>query len=394
MRAGLRRTTTAGAAATAALLLGSLTPMTARAAESVPSALAAPAQVDVRTALRPEPSSLAPGREFQLNLSTDVVSGTVTELAVTIALPAGLTYRRPSDPNDLEYQRCVPSANGRTVTCRSLDAPHEQVWEQLGILVDKDVKPDSAFTITATTDIGDAVDTKPEDNTATATVKVRTGTDVGVSWQPPTVSVRPGRTVETKLVITNHGPGVVAPFEQAAKLHIDSTAFRTWPSAPDGCWADPNVLVCDLLSELAAGESRTFVLRWTFPKESGGRTFRVLTTLFSSGSDPDADNDRAELVLKVAKAPTTSPKPTPTPKPTPKPTTSKPTPKSTASTAPTPVTGGGWGVTPQGTGGGSLAETGSGPVTAVAAGAAALVLTGGALLVVRTRLRRKERDSQ
>ncbi|MFJ9741187.1 hypothetical protein [Streptomyces sp. NPDC101166] len=398
MRSGPRRTTAmtaAGTTATAALLLGSLTPTAAQAAQAAP---AAPAQADVRTTLRPEPTSVAPGREFQLNLVTDLVTGSVPKLAVTVALPAGLTYARPTDPDDLEYQRCVPSADGRTVTCRSLDAPHEHVWEQLGIRVDKGVNPGAAFTVTATTDIGDVVDSKPEDNTATATVRAVTGTDVGVSWQPPTVPARPGRPVVTKLVVTNHGPGSVAA-GQAVKLHIDSTAFRTWPSAPRSCWADPDVLVCETPSELAAGESHTFELRWTFPKESGGRKHRVLTTLFSDALDPCVDNDRAELVLDVAKTPPPGPKP---PKPTPTPTSTagpKPTPTPTASptgpgatASPAPATGGGSGVTPQ-SGGGHLAATGAGPMPALAAGAAVLVLAGGALLAVRARMRRRQDDS-
>ncbi|MFJ1735130.1 hypothetical protein [Streptomyces sp. NPDC088254] len=404
MRSGPRRTTArptattaAGATATAALLLGSLTPTIAQAAPAAASA--APAHADVRTTLRPEPTSVAPGRVFHLHLVTDLVTGAVPKLAVTLTLPAGLTYARPTDPDNLQYRRCLPSADGRTVTCRSLDAPHEHVWEQLGIRVGKDVNPGAALTVTATTDIGDAIDDKPEDNTATATVRAVTGTDVGVSWQPPTVPARPGRPVVTKLVVTNHGPGS-ATAGQAVKLHIDSTAFRTWPSAPRSCWADPDVLVCETPSELAAGESHTFELRWTFPKESGGKKFRVPTTLSHDALDPCLDNDRAELVLDVAKTPPPGPKP---PKPTPTPTSTagpKPTPTPTASpsgpgatASPAPATGGGSGVTPQ-SGGGHLAATGAGPMPVLAAGAAVLVLAGGALLAVRARMRRDERDSR
>ncbi|MGW7165677.1 hypothetical protein ACWGH3_10330 [Streptomyces sp. NPDC054884] len=354
MWGGLARTTGAGAAA---LLLSSLA---VSAAQAAPAA----AEVDVKTSLRLEPTSVAPGRMVRLDLQTDVVTGTVPNLATTVTLPTGLTYVPPTDPKYVGYKTCTPSKDGRRVTCRPLDEP-EHVYAHLAVKVDKDVAPGTSLSITAAADIGDAVDTKPEDNTATATVEARTGTDVGIAWKPQTVPVKPGETVLTELVITNHGPVEVASGE-AVKLSIDTNVIHVWPTAPKSCWTDMNVLVCETPSRLAPGESHTFALHWTFPKDAGGKTFRVWTTLLNdSALDPVMDNDTTELFFKIAKLSTSTPRPTPTARPT---------------------TGGASGTTPQ-QGGGQLAESGTGSLTPAAATAAALTLTGGALLV-RKRVRR------
>ncbi|MFE7955224.1 hypothetical protein [Streptomyces sp. NPDC057413] len=342
------------------------------AAPAAPAVPAAPSQADVRTTLSPEPATVAPGRVFQLNVSTDLITGTVPELAVVITLPRGLTYQRPTEHNDLEYIRCVPSADGRTVTCRSLDAPHEHVWEQLAVRIDPDVAVGTTLPITATTVIGDAVDTHPEDNTASVSVTAGSGPDLGVVWKQDRISVRPGEDVHTELVLTNHGPGAVR-----------YTAVRFWmgwdywpkPGHDQGCWADPGELTCDVL-DLAAGESRTYSFTWNFPAKAAGTTYRVPTGVYPTGVlDPNPANDEAPITFTITKPAMPAPKPTPTGPATP-----------AAPATPPAATG----VTPQG-GGGGLAATGSDGLP-LAGAAAALVLTGG-VLVARARGRRREQGS-
>ncbi|MFF9819760.1 hypothetical protein [Streptomyces sp. NPDC014006] len=396
MRSGGRRARITGAAA-AALLLGALAAPAAHAAPTqpaAPAAPAAPAEADVRTSLRPEPTTLAPGRSFQLNLTTDVITGTVPELATVITLPAGLTYDRPSSHDDLEYTRCVPSTDGRTITCRSLDAPHEHVWESLTVQVDRDVAPGTNLPITAKAVIGDAVDTKPEDNTATASVRVAVSEDIGVAWKPAKASVKPGERVAARFVVTNHG-------SQPAQVN----AVRFWlgfdywdgTSTPDdpGCWADPGELICDIWRKLDPGESISYDFAWTFPQKAAGSRYTMAGSLaFPDVLDPDPANDRDDLVIAIGTSskPTPTPKPTATPAPKPKPTAKPaPEPTPTASTTP-PGTGTGTDVTPQG-GGGELAATGADGLTLAGAAATAMAVAGGAL-VLTARGRRREHGSR
>ncbi|MFF9841187.1 hypothetical protein [Streptomyces sp. NPDC013740] len=363
-------------AGAAALLLGTLGALGALA--TAPAYAADPAPVDAVTTLRAEPKDLAPGRTLQLSLVTDVVAGTVPKLASTISLPPGVTYLRP-EPGDLEYTRCLPSPDGRSVTCRSLDAPHRHVWEQLTVKVGEGVAVGTELTFTATTDIGDAVDAKPENNTASAAVKVGTGPDLGITWKAPSGGVRVGRDVPVDLVITNHGPGTV----KAAVARF-STGWKYLPTTDDKrCWWDPGTAVCETYEPLAPGESVSFTFTWNFPEKAAGTTYRGSAGLMSADPlDPVQANDEAELVLRVLKA--TAPTPTPTPKPTPTPTGTPPKPAptptptaSTAAPAPAPATQ---------SGGGALADTGSGPLGALAGTAAAL--TGAGVLLARARRRR------
>ncbi|POX46280.1 hypothetical protein C3489_32325 [Streptomyces sp. Ru71] len=289
-----------------------------------------------------------------------------------ITLPRGLTYQRPTDHHDLEYTRCTPSAHGRVITCRSLDTPHDHVWEQLAMRIDPDVAPGTTLPVTATAVIGDAVDTHPEDNTAAASVTAGSGPDVGVAWKRDRITVKPGEDVRTELVVTNHGPGTV-----------QHTAVRFWmgwdhwpkPGYDSGCWADPGELICDL-PELAAGESHTYSFTWNFPAKAAGTTYRVPTDLYPADFlDPDPANDQAPLIFTITEPATPTRKPAPTASAAP-----------TGSETPTPPAA--TGATPQG---GGLAATGTDGLP-LAGAAAALVLTGGAL-VARARGRRREQGS-
>ncbi|MGW7429118.1 hypothetical protein ACWGIN_06160 [Streptomyces sp. NPDC054861] len=367
MRRGPVRTATAIGAT--ALLLGSLT-ATARAAD-------APGGVDVKTTLTTDVKAVAPGRTVIVAVGADVVSGSLPALGVTIPLPRGVTYVESlSHP-----ARCTPTPDGRTLACRTRDS-EQQVGEQVRLKLGKDVPAGTTLAFTATADLGDAVDTRPEDNTATATVDVRTGNDVGVEWKAPTGSVRPGEKVRTELVVTNHGPGRIESFVVHLSLYGDYGDY--WPGGYDkACWADPGSLVCDLYDGLAPGESYALPFTWTFPQKAAGTTFRVPAGLYPADIlDPETANDGDDLVLRIAKGP----KPTPTPTPTTGPPSPKPTatPTPTASTtapAPsaTPTGGSGSGT------GGELADTGSGSTAAAAGLAGALILAGGLALLVRPR---------
>jgi hypothetical protein len=338
----------------------------------VKGAQAAPADpVDVEARLELPSRTTAPGERFGVRAIADVESGQVPKLGLTLTLPQGVTYQGTID--NAANGDCTPSADGRTVTCVPNDGQMKLVSAEVAVKVGADVAPGTELAFTTTADIGDAVDVKPENNTATGKVTVTAPADLGIEWKAPSGLVNPGEDVETDLVVTNHGPGPV---------EVESVDFQVgwdyWPKSGVGknCWADPGVLVCDVNRELAPGETVTLPFTWNFPVKAAGTTYRVPTRLLSSSPiDPNRANDKTELVIKFAKPSTSTPGPTPTSSPTPEPSVSS-----------SSGSGSGSGSTPQG-GGGQLAETGAGPVAAAAAGAVALALAGGAL-VVRNRARR------
>ncbi|MEV4946332.1 hypothetical protein [Streptomyces sp. NPDC053755] len=358
----------------AALFLGALTATGAAHAAPVANG------VDARATLTADAKAAAPGRTVIFTVGADVVSGTAPALGVTIALPRGVTYEKSGSHPAL----CAPTTDGRTLTCRARGS-EQHVGEQVYLRLGEDVPTGTTLTLTATADIGDAVDTRPEDNTATATVDVRTGNDVGVEWKAPSGSVRPGETVRTELVVTNHGPGRIESFVVHLSLYGDYHGY--WPREYDkACWSDPGSLICDLYDGLAPGESRALPFTWKFPQKAAGTTFRVPAGLYIRDIlDPVAENDRDELVIRIAKGSKPTPPATP---PTATPTTGSPSPEPTATPAPTssspaPAPS----VTPPGGSGsgGELARTGSGSVAATAGLAGTLIVAGGLALLVRPR---------
>ncbi|KND30860.1 hypothetical protein IQ63_27535 [Streptomyces acidiscabies] len=328
----------------------------------------APVPVDVVSRLYPDDDLIAPGLPLGIRAVADVEKGSVTKLGLTLKLPAGVTYVK--DLGNASNGVCEPSANGRSVSCVPGSAGDlELLSAYMQVKVGADVAPGTELEFTTTADIGDAVDSKPENNVASAKVGVRVPADLGIEWTTaPKGPVKVGESVPTEVTVTNHGPGPV----RVNAAHLD-IGFDYWPELgyDSACVADPGVLYCDIEKDLERGESVKFAFTWKFPKKAAGTVFRVPTRIYSSSPlDGNRANDRTELVFRIAKS--ASPSPSPSPSGTPKPT---PTPTASPSSVPSPAGGGG-----------RLAETGAGfPVAGLTAGAGALVLTGGALVVVRRR---------
>ncbi|MER5716965.1 hypothetical protein [Streptomyces sp. NPDC002132] len=367
----------------------SLLAATATAAHAAPAA----DPVDVRAGVEPVRKTTAPGKSLGLRAGVDVVSGKVSRLALRLALPEGVTFEKNVD--DATNADCTPSADGRTVTCVTNSENKSSLAAYVLVKVDTKVTPGTELVFTATADIGDAVDPKPQDNTATGKVKVGTAADLGIAWNAPAGPVKVGERVKADLVVTNHGPG-------PARLGAVSFSMGEdyWPergSYDESCWADPYYLTCDVEKDLAPGDTVTLPFAWYFPKKAAGTTYRVPASLDSPNElDPNRSNDEATLVLKFAKGPA-SPSPTTLPTPSTPPASSpgatprpSATPSSSAPSSTAPA-GGGSQPSPQG-GGGQLARTGGGPAAATAGAATALVLTGGAV-VLWNRGRRRERGS-
>lgn len=360
MRAGL-----AGVGAASALLL---------ALPGAAFAAPAPAPVDVTARAETEHPLIYPGGTVQVRAIADVASGEVAKLGVTLALPAGVTYVRAGGDGDAANATCTPSADGRSVACVPRDGQKKLVSASVYVKVGADTALGTDLPFTVTADIGDAVDTKPEDNTATAKVGVRAPADLGVEWKIPPGPVHPGKKVATQVVVTNHGPGPV----RLDALGLDIPGDH-WPGGYDSrCWADPGTIICDYFAELAPGATATFPFTWTFPAKAAGTTYKVPAGyMFANPLDPNSANNRATATFTITKAP--GPKPTPTPKPT-----ATVTPTATPSTpAPTPSASSTATTPPPAGGGGALADTGSGPLTALAGTAAALA--GAGVLLVRAR---------
>ncbi|MFJ8947636.1 hypothetical protein ACIRG4_31080 [Streptomyces sp. NPDC102395] len=365
----------------------SLLAATATAAHAAPAA--DPVDVEARQYLGSEIT--APGQTFGVRAIADVLMGKAPGLGLTLTLPQGVTYVRSSDNG--ANAACTPASDGRSVKCVAKDADPD-VSALVLVKVGADVAPGTELKFTTTADLGDTVDDKPENNTATGKVTVRASADLGLQWHAPSGKVPVGKDVQTDLVVTNHGPGTV----KLEAVRFDM-GFDYWPKRgyDPSCWADPGVLVCDVYRDLKPGETVTLPFTWNFPSKAAGTVYRVPTSLYSTSPlDPDPSNDEATLVLKFAKAPVS---PAPSAKPTPStPPASSPGATPTPSAAPsssipssTAPAGGGSQASPQG-GGGQLARTGGGPAAATAGAATALVLTGGAV-VLWNRGRRRERGS-
>ncbi|MEV4231725.1 hypothetical protein AB0J81_32530 [Streptomyces bobili] len=326
----------------------------------------------MRMSLSFPPGDVAPESRVFLTVRADIVSGTPSKLKAVIQMPAGLEYFSDmSDHN--ETKECANSADKRTVTCTSQYTPARALTYRLQMLVGDHVKPGTDLPLTATASTGDEPDATPADNTDSTTVQVRTGADFGVEWYAPKTSVKPGESVTTKLVVTNHsdrtsrGPGGVVMW----------TSDEFWPYESPGlpCWAESYRWICEWEAGFAPGESRTFVMKWRFPKENAGKTVRArAATLFNDPDDPVPGNDKDELVLKIAKVSGT---PEPTPTPTPTPTVSA----SASASAPAPQPSGNGG-------GGNLASTGAGVGPGVLGAAVGLVVLGGGMVVVVSARRR------
>ncbi|QNP70742.1 hypothetical protein IAG44_15745 [Streptomyces roseirectus] len=358
-----------------AVLVGGVGVTGAGAETASPSPSASPegrvvGPVDVRASLSAPPGDVAPAQRVFLAVGADVVSGAPEKLSLVVRLPAGLEYVSSlEDP--AETKECVNAPDKRSVTCTSQSSPARPLAYRLQVIVGSHLKPGTDLPVTVTAATGDEPDTHPADNTASTTLQVRRGADFGVEWVSPKTSVKPGESVTTKLVVTNHsdrttwGPGGV-------EMSTLANDYRLWPyeQPPPPCWADSYHLICEWEKAFAPGESRTYVMKWRFPKESAGRTVRASAeTLFDDPEDPVPGNDEDELVFKVAKLPGgAKPSPSPTPTPTPSPEVSSSASASASASAPS-VAGGG----------GNLAETGAGVGPGMLGWAVGLVVVGGGL---------------
>ncbi|MFB7863872.1 CARDB domain-containing protein [Streptomyces sp. NPDC056069] len=325
--------------------------------------------LDVAVSLRADPTAVAPGGFFDLMVGAKVVSGTAGKVDVTVALPVGVTYVEKDSAI-----RCEPGADGRSFTCH-LSMSHGSVDMPVTLKVDKGAAADSTLGFTATGTPVDATDSKPENNTATATVRTTAGADLAVAWKTSATSVRPGEKFTAELVVTNNGP--------ATAKGVAVAVYNGYDHFPKGydkrCWWDPGTAVCEQYADLAPGGSLTFPFTWEFDKAAAGTTFTVEASLYSNAAlDLVKENNKGEFAVKILKDGKPKPTATPTTRPTPSPSTS-------TAAAPQPSH------SPQsGTGtGGSLANTGSGPLPALAGGAALLTAAGALLARSRTRTRRE-----
>ncbi|MHC5906065.1 COG1361 family protein [Streptomyces sp. S6] len=369
----------------AALLVGALGVTGARAETPSPSPSFVKADadpVDVRVGIGFPKGDVAPGSRVFLTVKADILSGAPAKLSVVFRMPAGLEYFSDLSDHD-ETKECANSADKRTVTCTSQHTPAKALSYRLQMIVGDDVKPGTDLPVTATASTGDEPDAHPADNTASTVVQVRTGADFGVKWYATKTSVKPGDTVTTKLVVTNHSDRTSRGPGGATMSVLGGYLFWPYESPPLPCWADNYVWICEWEAGFAPGESRTFVFKWRFPKESAGHTVRVpASTLFRDHDDPVPGNDTDELVFKVAKA-SGGPKPTPTPTSTPEPTPSVSESASASAPPPTPL--------PSANGGeGNLAATGAGVGPGVLGVAVGLVVLGGGMFVL-VQVRRRGR---
>ncbi|NEA55479.1 LPXTG cell wall anchor domain-containing protein [Streptomyces sp. SID13666] len=318
---------------------------------------AGPVDADVQMQfLHPQ---VAPGRQFHFYLLTHLKSGTLSTFRGLVHLPEGMTYV------PVVERTCEPtSANKREIACR----PDSQ---SLTVQVADDVPVGTRLTITATADIGDAVDTHPEDNTARQEVLVKPGADWSVKWTGPTTPVQPGSTpVTTRLVVTNHGQEADLPFiltsgpgDYPRQMEYYGKWDKTCGIATEG-----NGLLCRPTTPVPPGGTITYTFRFKVYPAALGKEQRREARVSSEfpATEPDINDNTTTLVVKVADKAAQ-----PTGKPT-SPATGGAKPTSVPTTAP----------------GDHLADTGgAGTGSALTAAGAAAVVGGGLLLTSRRRRR-------
>lgn len=126
--------------------------------------------------------------------------------------------------------------------------------------------------------------------------------DLRLAWREPSGPVAPGESVETPLVVTNHGPAT------ATQLELTMTVLGDhWPGGPyedvaHRCWTDPGVVMC-LLSDLAPGQSVTLPVGWRFPREAAGTTYEAPASVSGVPDDPDTSNNADSVHFVIAAPP-------------------------------------------------------------------------------------------
>ncbi|WP_409134799.1 COG1361 family protein [Streptomyces niveiscabiei] len=365
-----------GAGADTASPSPSVSPSVSGAPSASPSPSGSPSAraadpVDVRLSIGFPPGDILPGSRAYLRVNADIVSGAPRTLKAVIQVPVGMEYYSTLGDHD-ETKECANSADKRTVTCTSQYTPARKLSYRLQMLTQ--VKPPADLKVTATASTGDEPDANPADNTASATLQVRTGADFGVEWFPERTAVKVGEHVSARLVVTNHsgrttrGPGGV---------EMSTLGIGFWPYQSPGlpCWADNEHWICEWEKAFAPGESRTFTFGWKFPKETAGKTMQAWAgILYDDPDDPDHGNDKDTVAIKVLKASGT-PKPTPTVS------------ESASASAPPPSAS----PSSDPSGGGGLASTGAGVGPGVLGAAVGLVVAGGGLFVL-VQVRRRARS--
>ncbi|MCZ4096864.1 LPXTG cell wall anchor domain-containing protein [Streptomyces sp. So13.3] len=325
-------------------------------------ARAAADPVDATVSLQFYNPQVAPGRQFDLDVFGHLKSGTLDTFRTLVHLPKGMTLVPNADRN------CkATSANQREIAC----TPGEP---GATIQVADDVPVGTELTITASADIGDAVDSHPEDNTARQVVLVKPGADWSVKWTGPTTPVQPGSTpVTTKLVVTNHGAEAGVPYiitsgpsDYPAQMELYGKQDKSCGTATEG-----HGLMCNPKTSVPPGGSITFTFRFTvFPAALGKEQRReARVTSDRAPSEQDINDNSTALVVHVSDK------------------AAQPTAKPTIS-APSPGPGGTTPATPPGD---QLADTGAADTGPALLAAGAVAAVGGGLLLA-TRGRRRSRS--
>lgn len=336
----------------------------------------------VRTELHVGRPVTSDGSLLDVWMSIYRVSGD-PDLDFLLLLPPGLTYYGVEGTGD---EPCVPSADGRRVTCRA-GAGHPGSRD-LDLKVGDNVPVGTVLDVTMRPVHDFPDDPDQSDNSQTVSATVQPKSDWSVRWSGPKDPVEPGRTVTTRLMVINNGPDEYDDNDVVmSTLAADGSA---WPQdvklvapTPGGCTDTGHGRVCGLIHSYWSYYSQTYTFLWKIPESARGRTLKL--TAFTRLPDRAPANDRATLTVRVAGAPTTPPPtspPTTTPAPPTSPTTSAsatstpPAPGSSATTASNaPVPQGSSSPSASSRSGGNLAATGAGatkPLLATAAGAAAL----------------------
>lgn len=246
------------------------------------------ASADISVVKTASPSPVTPGSLLTYTLTiSNAGPSTADNVLLTDAVPAALANVEYSINNGASYQPWPGSLplgslapnNMRTVLLRGQVSPAAE-----GTIVNTAV-------VSSTTP-----DPDPTNNTDTNTTDVITtgaAADIAVtkSAQPATVS--PGQLLTYTVGITNQGPDAADGVTLYDEVQLSGAEFSTDGGVTWRPWSNPY-----LIGRLAAGESRTVLIRGTVPQEARG-TIANTAVATSATPDPDLSNNTATVDTPV-----------------------------------------------------------------------------------------------
>ena len=222
------------------------------------------------------------------------------DVEVTDDFPAGVSLISATDP-------CEEGGPGVTCTLGQLD-PGENVELTIVGLLAADAEPgplDNTASVTTST-----TDPAQSNDSATTTSEVGTATDLQVTktvvdldGQPNPGPYAPGEPFGFLIVITNNGPSVARDVTLFDRENAGLVADIQGDVDEADCeFSTTGELLCDVIDELAPGQSQTIGIgAATLPSAEPG-TYENFASVASTTPETDPDNNESEVDFLIGAA--------------------------------------------------------------------------------------------